>query len=166
MTVSDLNSNSQKRELLNMYAESRDEIEDLAERIVRLRARAEKLTSTLSPTPGCGSSELVSDKVQRCISEALVLEDVYSRRIDENLAMLDALEAAIERLPKPRYRRLMRMKYIDGASWEEVAAALNYSPRHLQREMERLISMLELPEAYAPNEKSRRSMSRDVAIYH
>ena len=67
--------NAEKRELLNMYIESRDEIEDLAERIVRLRARAEKITSTLSQTPGCGSSELIPDKVQKYIGEALALED-------------------------------------------------------------------------------------------
>ena len=163
--------NAEKRELLNLYIESRDEIEELAERIIRLRARAEKITSTLSRTPGCGSSELISDKVQRYISEALALEEAYSRRIDQNLAMLGALESAIDRLPKPRYRQLMRMKYIDGASWEEIASAMNYSPRHLQREMDRLLSMLDLPDARAftaigAPEKSRRRTSPDVALYH
>ena len=131
---------ARKKALLEMYAESRDEVEDLAERIIRMRTQAERMTVTLSHTPHAVGE--VSDKVQRCVSEALALEELYERRMEENLSLLARLEKAIDRLPRPMYRRLIRLKYLDGYSWEDVADALGVSSRQLQRKVDRLIDMM------------------------
>lgn len=55
----------------------------------------------------------------------------YSRKIDAKIAeLLDArqvVENVIERLDDRRYRQLLRARYIEGKTWEQIAVDMNYS---------------------------------------
>lgn len=43
------------------------------------------------------------------------------------------IETAIGNLAEPRDRELMRRRYIEGQSWEEIAVAMSYSINHIWR---------------------------------
>lgn len=139
----------QKRALLDRYRDSSAEIEDLAERIARLRSRAQYISAVLRDTPRSPLGA-VPDRLQSCLAEALSLESLYSERLEENFALLDVLEHAIQRIPDPLDRRLLRMRCLDGRTWEQISAATFYSPRQLQRNFDSLLAGLELPADLLP----------------
>lgn len=56
----------------------------------------------------------------------LELVDFYRQKVTEAEAEQLAVEQAIQDLP-PQLRRLMRHKYIDGKTWDQVCVAINYS---------------------------------------
>ena len=53
------------------------------------------------------------------------LRDLYRERLQVLIAGQLKIEQAIESL-SPTERELMRLRYIDGADWTEVAATINY----------------------------------------
>ena len=53
------------------------------------------------------------------------LRDFYQAKLEELIAGQLKIEKAIESL-NPTERELMRLRYIDGADWTEVAATINY----------------------------------------
>jgi len=134
-----------KREFLAMYIENRREIEYIVERIVRLRAQAEKMTASLRETPGSIGFAPGMDSLQNCMGEIMEQEQRYLRRMQQNLQLLGAMEDAIDSLSRPFHRQLLRMRFIDGAEWPVIADTLGYTPRHLQRELEKAILLMVLP---------------------
>ena len=53
----------------------------------------------------------------------------YDKVLETTAAELLAVETAIERLPDPTQRRLLRLHYINGLSWIAVADRMHYSER-------------------------------------
>ena len=53
------------------------------------------------------------------------LRDLYCTKLEELVIGQMRIEQAIETL-NPTERELMRLRYIDGADWTEVAATINY----------------------------------------
>lgn len=56
----------------------------------------------------------------------------YTSKLKESLQLLDAIEDAIESLSATE-RVLMRAKYIEGLTWEEVADLMHYDVRQIHR---------------------------------
>ncbi len=46
----------------------------------------------------------------------------------------DMLNAINEYIRNPRYRELLRLRFCEGATYEQIAEAVNYSPQHVKRE--------------------------------
>lgn len=53
------------------------------------------------------------------------LQDLYCTKLEELIIVQLQIEKAIEAL-NPTERELMRLRYIDGAEWVDVAAAIHY----------------------------------------
>ena len=47
----------------------------------------------------------------------------------KNSAMMAAIE---EYVHNPQYRELLRLRYCDGLTYEEISEAVNYSPQHVK----------------------------------
>ena len=63
---------------------------------------------------------------RRCDSEyILILQRVYQEKLETLILDQLKVEKAIESL-NPTERELMRLRYIDGADWTEVAATIHY----------------------------------------
>lgn len=58
------------------------------------------------------------------------LREKYNAKVMEMTAELEAIEASIEPL-EPRERRLIRLYYFKGLTWEQVAVEMNYSWRQV-----------------------------------
>ncbi len=115
---------------LNRLRFLRDEIRQLDEKAMELRARAERLTSILTGMPS-GSHD--HDQMAGIIAE---LVDNERRAAEKALALTQACEDAerwLDALPEQQ-RRVMRLYYMDGVrTWKEVAERLPYSYSHTKR---------------------------------
>jgi DNA-directed RNA polymerase specialized sigma24 family protein len=70
----------------------------------------------------------VGDPVLGVVTQHLALQERYRKKVGELAAAQAAIEDRIEAL-EPRARKLMRHRYIEGLSWEEVCVAMCYSWR-------------------------------------
>jgi RNA polymerase sigma factor (sigma-70 family) len=76
-------------------------------------------------------NEVVS-KVETQAIRRMELTARYEAKVAELTDALQRIETAIESL-QPRERTLIRLYYIDGLTWEEVAVKMNYTWRHTHR---------------------------------
>lgn len=71
---------------------------------------------------------------QDSIGQAIARRDRYQRlidnKLDELIALREEIERAIEGLPS-QDRELIRLRYIEGLRWEEIAVKLHYSIQHI-----------------------------------
>jgi DNA-directed RNA polymerase specialized sigma24 family protein len=79
----------------------------------------------------------------------LILRIRQVRRQAESLqqqlsAVQREVSAAIARLPDPRVRAMMEMRYLSGLTWEEIAEALFSSPRAALRMHQRALRQISL----------------------
>lgn len=85
------------------------------------------LDGLLAPPSGDGTPRGSGEHDR--IGSAVARRDKYQRMIDRKLDKLIALrreiESAVAALP-PKDRYLIRLRYIDGLRWEDVAAELHY----------------------------------------
>ena len=71
-----------------------------------------------------GFSELVAQR--------LMLSQQWEAKQHELTQVLKEIEDAVQALP-PLERTLLRLHYLEGKTWDEVADALHYSLRHIHR---------------------------------
>lgn len=72
------------------------------------------------------------------------LSEIYLSEIHTLVAEEIAIEKAIDRLD-PASRTLMRHRYIDGLSWEDICKSMNYSKRHLHRIRRKALEKIKKP---------------------
>lgn len=68
----------------------------------------------------------IGDPVLGVVSQHLALEERYRLQLQKLAAAQSAIEDMIEGL-EPMTRKLMRHRYIEGLTWEEVCVAIGYS---------------------------------------
>lgn len=119
------------KEQLNAYKDIKKELADLQ------RRREELETALYSPRAqvldgmphGGPSVNYVREERMESKDEVLAM---YKAKEAELQVALVAIEKAIEKL-KPRERQLVRLHYIDGLKWEQVAVEMCYSWRQVHR---------------------------------
>lgn len=60
------------------------------------------------------------------------LSEKYKETVEKLTAQMVEIEQAIELL-EPRERTILRLHYIQGLTWEQVAVEMNYTWRHVHR---------------------------------
>lgn len=60
-------------------------------------------------------------------------ENLLMEKLTELVELKITVEAAIEKLPQNKYRRLLRSYYVDGLTWEETADELGVDVRSVHR---------------------------------
>lgn len=65
------------------------------------------------------------------------LAALLAEKLNRLIALRTEIELAIEDFA-PEERRILRLYYVDGLTWEEVAQKVGYSSRHLSRKVKRL----------------------------
>ena len=104
------------------------ELAALARQITRLRNQA-ALLQTAAPAPDSLSGRARTATVARLCS-------LQARYADQLAALVRQREDAarrILRLERSEWRALLVLYYLEGRAWDDVAAAMNYSQRQLQR---------------------------------
>lgn len=122
---------SNAKQYLKQYRSGLQELQALTERIVRVRSQADRVTATLTGQPGAPAGHCSGDNLQRCIDMLDELERRYVDRLRETIRMLTSIEDGIDALTDERYRQVLRMRYIDGLGWEEIAERVGYTKRQI-----------------------------------
>lgn len=116
---------------LKAYRDIRGEIEDLKERLKELEAT---MYDPKTPTPNAAPAPLhgVSDPTSAKALQYMELVTLYRTRLRDLYRVQLEVEKAIETL-EPRERRLMRLYYLDGLTWEQVCVEMSYSWMQIHR---------------------------------
>lgn len=119
------------KEQLKAYRDLKRERDDLERRKKELEAvmygpRSQRLDGM--PRGGSGENYVQEERMDQK-DELLALYEAKEAELD---AALVAIEKAIEKLA-PRERQLVRLHYIDGLAWEQVAVEMTYSWRQVHR---------------------------------
>jgi len=110
------------KERLRQYVYLIKEIEAQKERLAQIEA------SLLYPKPSIGDgmphSNYAVDRMAIATANKIELEELIIKNIKKAQQEAAAIERAIQTLDNPIDRELMRLKYLDGLTWEEVAERL------------------------------------------
>lgn len=128
-----------KQELREYYWIQRN-IEKLEERLEELETKATQTTTQLKQDPIMGHGN-VGDKVGNTVAEIEKVMAEIEVQLSRSYAVLNEIEKAIEKLPA-REKYLIRARYIEMHSWEEIAVDMDYSWQHIHRIHSEALKML------------------------
>ena len=129
------------KEKLRRYGDRRQELRQIRRLLAELEARmTAPRAQALTGTPGSLSRD--PDKLTGLVARAEELRGQYRRCIEELTAAQLEVERLIETL-EPREREIFRLRYIDGAKWEDICAILSYSWRQVHRAHSAALQKLE-----------------------
>lgn len=115
-------TNQDKIAWLRRYREAAAEQDRLMAEIARWRSLAERVSPTLSGMhAGSGGPARMIAAVERMDE----LEAELAEQIVERVATRREIGQAIDRLPDERLARLLRLRYIDGMTWEKIAVQMD-----------------------------------------
>lgn len=117
-------SSREKIARLKRYVALGREIEQLSGELGRWFDIATRTSPAYSATPHSGRGE---ERIQKAIEE----RDRVSRKLSETINRMKRerliIENSIEVVEDPTQRTLLRLRYIDGLTWEEVAEKIGFS---------------------------------------
>lgn len=115
------------RQLLRYTRDADRLVEEAQERAARVRARLESgRRSSVGGMPRGGAKDWTETA-----DRLLGLEKRVNARIRELCEMKGRALELIGRVEEPRLREVLELYYIDGLTWTEVAARMNYSVRNV-----------------------------------
>lgn len=123
-------TSQEKKEFLSRYLEILAEEKDIREEIAYWESKAQKVTSSWSAVPSGGKG---SDKVQMGAIEIAELRESLIDKINHLVAVRIEIERAIGTVQDDTQRRLLRRKYINGLTLEQIAVEMHYSYVHTCR---------------------------------
>lgn len=111
--------------LLNLYAirQQRTRVDQLRERIECIQADLERITKVSRNLPTTGAA------TDRLSAKVAKLVDFKAQLADEVVALevgIRAAEGVLDKLPAQQ-QRIMRLRYVDGLSWQRVARRIQCS---------------------------------------
>ena len=124
-------TNQEKKEFLQRYRAAEREEERLGREIGRWRSRAEQMTAGYGPAPSGGGGD--SRSLECAMEHIDELARELTRQRDELTALRRQTGAAIDAVPDPRLRELLRLRYIEGLSFEQIAVKMGYCWRQVVR---------------------------------
>lgn len=122
-------TNQEKKEQLNRYRRMNDHIDALLLEKERWMTIATKVTPSYTGMPGGRSSdkqEGISDRLSKIDAE-------ITAQINELVRVRAEIVAVIDSVKDDTLRLLLRLRYIDGLTWERIAERMSYSWRQTVR---------------------------------
>lgn len=123
-------NNQEKKKALLKYQLTVREAGRLEEEIQRWRSRAEKTTAVMKLVPA-GSD--AGRSLETAVEQINELAEQLGKRRQEAVQLRQMVEAAIDGVEDERLRDLLRMRYIDDDTWEQIAVKMDYSFRQVTR---------------------------------
>lgn len=113
-----------KKEFLNQYRNAEREIAIKLDEIVRLREMATKVTQVLTPDKVKGGME---NRREESIAKIVDMEKEIGAAIDNLKKIREQVECAINAIPDANQRNVLRLRYLNGKTWEQIAVQLEFS---------------------------------------
>lgn len=120
------------KEELKEYIETKREIEIIEEKIDYLESKKTSIKSmVITDEPrGCNSE---SDRLGELLGEIEELIELYNEKQIKLMKQQINIEKCIEKLENSVERNIMRLRYLDGYTWEKICVITNYSWRQIHR---------------------------------
>ena len=123
-------TNDEKKAWLSQYRRLDARIERL---LAEERAWRDKAARVSAPAGGMPRGPGTSDPVGNLAVKLADLQADINRDIDRLVDLRRDIEKAVTALPDAVLADLLRRRYIDGQSLEDIADAMHYAPRHVVR---------------------------------
>lgn len=117
-------------------------IQRILEELEQWKSKAQKVTRAFDGVPGGGGGDLLP----QCVGKIMELEEELSAQIDRMVDKRREIEGAIAAVPNPQQQEVLSLRYIEGLSWEKIAATLNYTYRWTLYLHGRALAALALPD--------------------
>lgn len=128
------------KEELRRYSSIQRELADIARRLKALEENKGRHGMAYGDTPHRRGEPL--SEAQRYVEKKEALEELYRKKYRALLEAQTTVENAIETLP-PELRRLMRYRYLDGMTCEQVCVEMPCSWDTFHRWHKKALAMLE-----------------------
>ena len=115
-------TNQDKKEFLQQYRLAEMEEQRLEHEIERWRSRAERMTAGYSKAPAGGADGRSLENTMEHIDD---LTRQLSDQRDRLVTVRRELGLAIDSVPDARLQELLRLRYIEGMTWERIAVKLD-----------------------------------------
>ena len=130
-TVMVPSNNQNKIKYLKRYITLDREIEHKLREIDHWRTKLTRIMPVYTTEPKGGGS--IRGKTEGIIAKIVDLENEIDTDIDQLVAIRDGIKAVIESVEDDRERLLLQYRYLEGRTFEWIAAEMNYSWRHTHR---------------------------------
>jgi RNA polymerase sigma factor (sigma-70 family) len=112
---------------LQSYYWLKRNVQQLEDRLQELEAAATRITTRMSHTPkGSGNT----DKIGGIVAEIVDVQDKINSKLQNAYNIMAKIEQAAARLPE-REAYLIRARYIECKTWEQIAVDMHYSWRQV-----------------------------------
>ncbi len=129
---------------LRRYQDSLRRERELAEEVEQLRARACKVTPSLTGMPG-GTSD--GQSLPRAVENIVQTQQELQAQINQCGAVRREIVTALNQVSNPRDHEILRRKYLLNETWEKIAVAMYYSYKQVRRRHRACVEALTLPDA-------------------
>ena len=126
-----MNRNEGLKRWLGRCMHVKSEIDDLLEEIERVHSLRTRITTVLRETTASGGA--VGDRRADATVSLIELEERLRERLKGLSAIYNEVSAVIDKLPSHKQRQVMRMHYLAGMSFEQIAKRYNRDIRSLFR---------------------------------
>lgn len=137
-------TNAEKKAILLEYQAIERRINRLLDEKRGWMEKATAVNPVLSDMPKGGGT----DKIQNAVCRIADIEADINREIDRQIDLRERIETAICAIPDGRLRDLMRYRYIDGLTWEQIAVTMRLDYRWVLRLHGRALSELTIESHY------------------
>ena len=123
---------------LQQYRWLQKNITRLEARLLELETEATRITTRLTKEPRGGVN---INKASSLVAQIIDTKDEINDRLQEAYKTQAKIELAIEALPEQE-KYLVRARYVECRSWEQICADMNYSWRQTHRIHSEALKML------------------------
>ena len=121
------------KEYLSQYRNLDIEIDSLVLERERLYSLATtRGGSVIDGTPKGAKSDNAAP-YEHILDRIMAIDDIVNKRIDRLIAIRHEINAAINGVKDDRLRTLLRLRYINGHTFEQIAVDMDYSYMHICR---------------------------------
>lgn len=128
------------KEELKEYIETKREIKIIEEKIEFLESKKTSIKSMIiddMPKP-----EPEQDRLGGLLGEIEELIDIYNKKQDKLFKQQMKIEKCIDKLEDSIDRNILRLKYIDGYTWERICVMLNYSWNGIHKKHRKILEKI------------------------
>ena len=129
------------KEELKSYIENKREIEIIKDKLIYLEEKKTSIKSMIiNDMPK--SCNMENDMIGNLLADIEDLINIYKEKELNLIKQQIKIEKAISNLEDPTDRNIIRLKYIDGHTWERICVILNYSWNGIHKKHRKILEKI------------------------
>ena len=129
------------KEELKSYIENKREIEIIKDKLIYLEEKKTSIKSMIiNDMPK--SCNMENDMIGNLLADIEDLINIYKEKELNIIKQQIKIEKAISNLEDPTDRNIIRLKYLDGHTWEKICVILNYSWNGIHKKHRKILEKI------------------------